>query len=103
VPTVATPTDRTDGRLRGDVTQKPSRGVRLGVREVAVDGGPGHPEHLGDVGRVDALLPHAARLVGGGGGRPGGSSCAATDCDCDKFLEAIDARVPLGKDNLTAA
>jgi predicted DNA-binding transcriptional regulator AlpA len=40
---------------------------------------------------------------GGGGGRPGGSSCAAPDCDCPKFVEGIDSRVPLGKDNLTAA
>jgi DNA-binding transcriptional MerR regulator len=40
---------------------------------------------------------------GGGGGRPGGSSCAATDCDCQKFVEGADARVPLGKDNLTPA
>jgi DNA-binding transcriptional MerR regulator len=40
---------------------------------------------------------------GGGGGRPGGSSCAAPDCDCPKFVESTDARVPLGKDNLTPA
>jgi hypothetical protein len=40
---------------------------------------------------------------GGGGGRPGGSSCAAPDCDCPKFVEGTDARVPLGKDNLTPA
>ena len=40
---------------------------------------------------------------GGGGGRPGGSSCAAPDCDCPKFVEHTDARVPLGKDNLTPA
>jgi DNA-binding transcriptional MerR regulator len=40
---------------------------------------------------------------GGGGGRPGGSSCAAPDCDCPKFLEGSDARVALGKDNLTPA
>src|ERR1700737_234948 len=40
---------------------------------------------------------------GGRGGRPGGSSCAAPDCDCPKFVEGTDARVPLGKDNLTPA
>lgn len=40
---------------------------------------------------------------GGGGGRPGGSSCAAPDCDCPKFFEGSDARVPISKDNLTAA
>jgi DNA-binding transcriptional MerR regulator len=40
---------------------------------------------------------------GGSGGRPGGSSCAAPDCDCPKFVEGTDARVPLGKDNLTPA
>ena len=40
---------------------------------------------------------------GGGGRRPGGSSCAAPDCDCQKVVEGIGARVPLGKDNLTAA
>jgi len=40
---------------------------------------------------------------GGGGGRPGGSSCAAPDCDCPKFVEGNDARVLLGKDNLTPA
>jgi hypothetical protein len=40
---------------------------------------------------------------GGGGGRPGGSSCAAPDCECRKFVEGADARVPLGKDNLTPA
>ncbi|AGB26258.1 hypothetical protein Mycsm_06098 [Mycobacterium sp. JS623] len=40
---------------------------------------------------------------GGGGGRPGGSSCAAPECDCPKFVEGADARVPLGKDNLTPA
>jgi excisionase family DNA binding protein len=40
---------------------------------------------------------------GGGGGRPGGSSCAAPDCECRKFVEGTDARVPLGKDNLTPA
>jgi predicted DNA-binding transcriptional regulator AlpA len=38
---------------------------------------------------------------GGGGGRPGGSSCAAPDCDCEKFVEGTDARVPFCKDNLT--
>jgi predicted DNA-binding transcriptional regulator AlpA len=37
------------------------------------------------------------------GGRPGGSPCAAPDCDCPKFVEGSDARVPLGKDNLTPA
>jgi len=37
----------------------------------------------------------------GGGGRPGGSSCGAPDCDCPKFVEGTDAGVPLGKDNLT--
>ena len=42
------------------------------------------------------LITHA-----GGGGRPGGSSCAAPDCDCPKFVEGTDAGVPLGKDNLT--
>jgi excisionase family DNA binding protein len=40
---------------------------------------------------------------GGGGGSPGGSSCAAPDCDCLRFVEDGDARLPLGKDNLTAA
>ncbi len=40
---------------------------------------------------------------GGGGRRPGGSSCAAPDCDCQRVVEGIGARVPLGKDNLTAA
>ena len=40
---------------------------------------------------------------GGGGGRPGGASCAAPDCDCRMFVESADARVPLGKDNLTGA
>jgi hypothetical protein len=32
---------------------------------------------------------------GGGGRRPGGSSCAAPDCDCQKVVEGIGARVPL--------
>jgi hypothetical protein len=36
------------------------------IPEVAVHRGAGDPEHLGDVGRVDSLLPHAARLGGGG-------------------------------------
>jgi DNA-binding transcriptional MerR regulator len=40
---------------------------------------------------------------GGGGGRPGGSSCAGRDCECPTFVEVSDARVPLGKDNLTPA
>lgn len=40
---------------------------------------------------------------GGRGGRRGGASCAAPDCDCRKFVEAVDARVPLDKDNLTGA
>jgi predicted DNA-binding transcriptional regulator AlpA len=39
---------------------------------------------------------------GGGGGRPGGSSCVTADCDCGKFVEPNDARVPLGVGNLTA-
>jgi DNA-binding transcriptional MerR regulator len=40
---------------------------------------------------------------GGGGGRPCGSSCAAPECDCQKFAEGSDARVPPGQDTLTAA
>jgi DNA-binding transcriptional MerR regulator len=40
---------------------------------------------------------------GGGGGRPGGSTCAASECDCQKFLEGNDSRVPLDADNLTGA
>jgi predicted DNA-binding transcriptional regulator AlpA len=40
---------------------------------------------------------------GGGGGWPGGSSCAAPDCDCLRFVEVGDARLSLGKDNLTTA
>ena len=30
-------------------------------------------------------------------------ACAAPDCDCQKVVEGIGARVPVGKDNLTAA
>jgi hypothetical protein len=40
---------------------------------------------------------------GGRGGRPGASSCAAPECECEKFVETTDARVPLDNDNLTAA
>lgn len=40
---------------------------------------------------------------GGGGGRPGGSTCAAPECICVKFDESADSRVPLGVGNLTAA
>jgi DNA-binding transcriptional MerR regulator len=40
---------------------------------------------------------------GGGGGRPSGSSCAAPDCDCRKFVGTNEARVPFGDANLTAA
>lgn len=40
---------------------------------------------------------------GGGGGRPGGSSCAGPECDCQKFVDGSDVRLPLGKDNLTPA
>ena len=39
---------------------------------------------------------------GGGGGRPGGSSCATPGCGCRKFVEANEARAPLGTGNLTA-
>jgi predicted DNA-binding transcriptional regulator AlpA len=67
----------------------------------------------GDNGRQPASIRALARCGkcghfasvhhGGGGGRPGGSSCAGPDCDCQKFVEGADARVPLGKDNLTSA
>lgn len=63
----------------------------------------------GDPGSIKAMARcgqcgHFASVHhGGGGGRPGGSSCAATDCDCVKFVELSDARVPLGSGNLTAA
>jgi DNA-binding transcriptional MerR regulator len=40
---------------------------------------------------------------GGGGGRPGGSYCAAPGCDCPKFVERSDTLVPLGQGNLTTA
>lgn len=62
----------------------------------------------GDPGSIKAMARcgqcgHFASVHhGGGGGRPGGSSCAATDCDCLKFVEQLsDARVPLGNGNLT--
>lgn len=63
----------------------------------------------GDPGSIKGMAPcgqcgHFASVHhGGGGGRPGGSSCASPDCECRKFLEAADARVPLGTGNLTAA
>lgn len=63
----------------------------------------------GDPGSIKAMARcgqcgHFASVRhGGGGGRPGGSSCAATDCDCAKFVEPSDARVPLGTGNLTPA
>jgi predicted DNA-binding transcriptional regulator AlpA len=68
------------------------------------------PEIVGDnpgsiraMARCDKCGHFASVHHGGGGGRPGGSSCAAPDCDCPKFVEGTDARVPLGKDNLTPA
>ena len=39
---------------------------RLVAGQIAVHGGAGDTQHLGDVGGVDALLPHTARLRGGG-------------------------------------
>ncbi|WP_006247205.1 helix-turn-helix domain-containing protein [Mycolicibacterium tusciae] len=62
----------------------------------------------GDPGSIKAMARcgqcgHFASVHhGGGGGRPGGSPCAALDCDCAKFGEPDDARVPLGNQNLTA-
>ncbi|MDP7735129.1 helix-turn-helix transcriptional regulator [Mycobacterium paragordonae] len=63
----------------------------------------------GDPGSIKAMAlcgqcGHFASVHHGGGqGRPGGSSCATTDCDCVKFVELSDARVPLGNGNLTPA
>ena len=68
------------------------------------------PEIVGDspgairgMARCGRCGHFASVHLGGGGGRPGGSSCAAPDCDCPKFIEGSDSRAPLGKDNLTPA
>ena len=63
----------------------------------------------GDPGSITAMARcgrcgHVATVHhGGGGGRPGESSCAAPDCDCATFKEPEDARVPLRLGNLTSA
>ncbi len=61
------------------------------------------PGSIKAMARCGACGHFAGVHHGGGGGRPGGSSCAAPDCDCSKFVQGTDARVPLGKDNLTPA
>jgi len=63
----------------------------------------GYPGSIKAMARCGQCGHFANVHHGGTGGRPGGSSCAATDCDCVKFVEPSDARVPLGTANLTAA
>src|SRR5262249_11009363 len=57
-----------------------SRGLVAG--EVPVHRGAGDAQHLGDVGRVDALLPHAARLGGSGGVHLAGATALASIGGC---------------------
>lgn len=40
---------------------------------------------------------------GGGGGKPGGSSCVSPGCECRRFIEDVDARVPVDEDYLRPA
>jgi excisionase family DNA binding protein len=63
----------------------------------------GNPGSIKAMARCGACGHFASVHHGGGGGRPGGSTCATTDCECTKFLEPSDARVPLGVSKLTAA
>jgi DNA-binding transcriptional MerR regulator len=63
----------------------------------------GNPGSIEAMARCSQCGHFASVHHGGGGGRPGGSSCAAPDCECRKFVEGTDARVPLGRDNLTSA
>jgi DNA-binding transcriptional MerR regulator len=63
----------------------------------------GDPGAIKGMARCGQCGHFASVHHGGGGGRPGGSSCATPNCDFPKFVEADDARVPIGNGNLTAA
>ena len=60
-----------------------------------------NPGSIGAMARCGRCGHFASVHHAGGGGRPSGSSCAAPDCDCPKFVEGTDAGLPLGKDTLT--
>lgn len=63
----------------------------------------GKPGSIQGLAKCSGCGHFASVHHGSGGGRPDGSTCAAPDCDCTRFIEPNDARVPLGVDRLTAA